>query len=125
MAIGKFGRQWQCDASPSPCPLLTKEGIGKPNEGSPMGFPEELNNIRDCSPLLPGILVGENPGGSRVSFWTKVRASNSEEDLLGKRLFPEELSGGFRLTLARITNPHSKVQMSFWGWKRSLPEALG
>jgi len=72
-----------------PLPLLTKEGIGKPNEGSPKRFPEELNNITDCSTLLPGILVGENPGGSRVSLWTKVRTSNSEEDLLWKRLFPE------------------------------------
>ena len=27
MAIGKFWLQWQCDASTSSCPLLTKEGI--------------------------------------------------------------------------------------------------
>ena len=44
MAIGKFRLQWQCDAATSPCPLLSKEGIEKRNEGSLTRFPDELNN---------------------------------------------------------------------------------
>jgi hypothetical protein len=47
MAIENFGLQWQYDASTSPCPLLTKEGIEKRNEGLPTRFPDEpiLNSI--------------------------------------------------------------------------------
>jgi hypothetical protein len=77
------------------------------------GTHNQLKKITDCDPLEPVILVGENHGGARVSLRMKVRPSNSEGDLLCKR-FPEQLSGGFRQTLARIANSHGKVQMSFW-----------
>jgi thiamine kinase-like enzyme len=45
MAIGKFGRQWQCDTSTSPWPLLTNEGIEKPNKGSPIRFSDEPEKV--------------------------------------------------------------------------------
>jgi hypothetical protein len=46
MTREKFGLPWPCDAATSPCPLLTKEGIEKRNEGSPIRFPDESFLIR-------------------------------------------------------------------------------